>query len=376
MDRLSHVILFTSDVAGMRRFYEKSVGLAIRQASPEWVEFDTGGAILALQAMPDAAKRGVQLRFATHAIDARVRWLADRGVRVDPPGIESFSWGRLARLWDPEGNHLMLFQPVQPNVPGRGPGLTVVINCADMAKLKAFYQGVLGFRASIDSPWWVQLSVGEAGMGLHPRVERPAAEQHHARAITVGLGIPDLDTWYEDARERGLAFTAPPTDRGFGTFADAVDPDGNEISFRDVPEPETLEERLAEPFEDEAVPHRAAIRKPVKKRVTAGSRLTLKPAHQAKRVARRARPAKAAARVVSPRGTGPAGARQQPKRKHDPKRARAKPAIGRLRKAERRTLERKKVAVATTGKTRPVKRAAARTGKGKSVRRTAARARR
>ena len=376
MDRLSHVILFTGDVAGMRRFYEETVGLAIRQASPEWVEFDTGGAALALQAMPDAGSRGVQLRFVTTAIDARVRWLADRGVKIDPPGIETFGWGRLARLRDPEDNHLMLFQPAQPQAPGRGPGLTVVINCVDLAKVKAFYQGVLGFGATIDSPWWVQLSVGEAGLGLHPRARPANAEPHHGGAITVGLGVPDLVTWVEEARERGLEFTAPPTDRGFGTFADAVDPDGNQISFRDVPEPETLEEQLAEAFEDDdAAPRRAAIRKPVKKRVTAGSRLTLRPEHKAKRsAASRPRPAKAAARVVSPRGTGPAGARKQPKRKHDPKRARAKPAIGRLRKAERRTLARKKVAVATAGKSKPVKRAATRTTKNRAPVRRGSRA--
>lgn len=379
MDRLRFVIIFTGDVAGMKHFYGTRVGLTARKDTPGWVEFDTGGATLALHAMPDAAKRGVQLRFTTDDIDARVRELAARGVTFDPPGVESLTWGKLAYLWDPEGNHLTLWQPVQPSEAGKGPGLTAVVNCRDLPGMRAYYRDALGFPSTTDSLWWVQLSVGEAGLGLHPRAQRPDAETHHGGAITIGLGVPDLVEWVEEARERGLEFTAPPTDRGFGTFADAVDPDGNEVSFRDVPEPETLEERLAEPFGAEDAPRRGAIRKPVKKRATAGSRLVNKPAYrEAKPQRQRPRAAKPSARTASPRGTGPAGARKTSKRQHDPTSERTKPAIGRLRKAERRTLARKRVAVATAGKTKPVKRAATRTGKakGKSARRATSRTRR
>ncbi len=357
MDRLSDVIIFSGDLAGMKRFYE-SVGLTAREHSPEWVEFDTAGATLALRAMPDPGRRGIQLRFATADIDARVRELAGRGVKFDPPGIERFPWGRLAYLWDPEGRHLTLWQPAEPSPPGKGPALSVVVNCRDLAAVKAYYRDALGFKATVDSPSWVQLAVGEAGMGLHPRADRPGAEEHHALGITIGFAIPDLATWYEKARARGVVFTVPPTDRGAGTFADAVDPDGNEVTFRDVPEPEPLEEQLAEAFEDDDAPRRAAIRKPVKKRATAGSRLALKPAYRTRKTtATKRRSSKPFARVASPRGTGPAGARKKPKRKHDPKRARTKPAIGRLRKAVRRTLTSQKRAVAIASKAKPVKRA-------------------
>jgi predicted enzyme related to lactoylglutathione lyase len=357
MDRLSHVIICTGVLPGMRRFYE-SLGLTASEHSPEWVEFDTAGATLALHATPDPGRRGIQLRFATADIDARVRALAGRGVKFDPPGIERFPWGRLAYLWDPEGRHLTLWQPAEPWTPGKGPGLSVVVNCRDLAAVKAYYRDALGFAATVDSPWWVQLAVGTAGMGLHPRADRPGAERHHARGITVGLAIPDLADWYQEARARGIAFTVPPTDRGFGTFADAVDPEGNEVTFRDLPEPETLEEQLAEPFEDDAAPRRAAIRKPVKKGAKAVSRVVVKPAYRTRKTRTTERhAAKPLARVASPRGTGPAGARKQPKRKHDPKRARTKPAIGRLRKAERRSLTAQKRAVASASKSKPVKRA-------------------
>jgi predicted enzyme related to lactoylglutathione lyase len=376
MDRLRYVVLFTADVPGMKRFYETRVGLATRRNTPAWIEFDTGGATLALLAVPDPAQRGIQLRFATDDLDARARELAARGAELDPPGVAAFGWGKMASLRDPEGNPLMLMQAAAPEAAGNGLGLSAVVNCRDLPAVKAYYRDVLGFATTHDTPWWVQLSAGEAGLGLHPRATQPGAETHHGGAVTVGLAIPDLVTWAEEASERGLEFTAPPADRGYGVFADAVDPDGHAITFRDLPEPETLEEQLAEPFEeDDAAPHRAAIRKPVKKRVTAGSRLSLKPAHAAKK-ASRPRASGSKAGVVSPRGTGPAGARQKPKRRHDTKRARAKPAIGRLRKAERRTLARKKVAVATAGKSKPVKRAATRASRGKPARRASGRTRR
>ena len=61
------------------------------------------------------------------------------------------------------------------------------------------------------------------------------------------------------------------------------------------------------------------------------------------------------------RGAGPDHARLKPKRTGDEKKARAKPAIGRLKKAERKVMLRKKTAVARASKAKPVKKAAART---------------
>jgi catechol 2,3-dioxygenase-like lactoylglutathione lyase family enzyme len=236
---------------------------------------------------------------------------------------------------------------------------------------RSFYRDTLGFPATLDSPWWVELSAGAAGLALHPRMDS-GAEAHHANDVTLGLAIPDLEEWYEEAKERGLPFSGPPHDRGFGIFADATDPDGNQITFRNLPMGESLEEELAEPFEDDVTPQRVAMRKPVRKGVKATSRVATRPDyHEPRTAAKPRRTPKSDARVASPRGTGPAGSRQKPKVKHDPKRARTKPAIGRLRKAERRTLESKKVAVAGVSKSKPVKRAS----RPRATKRTTARAR-
>jgi predicted enzyme related to lactoylglutathione lyase len=316
------------------------------------VDFETAGATLALNAMPDPGRRGVQLRFSTADIDARVRELEVRGVRFDAAGVQRFEWGRLIGARDPEENPFTIWQPAMSRSANAGPVLSAVINCRDLEAQKRFYRDTLGFAATTDSPWWVQLAVGEAGLGLHPLVERPGAERHHGRPLSIGFAIPGLAAWFAEASERGLEFTSPPTDRGYGTFADAVDPDGNEITFRDVPEPMPLEEELAEEFEDDRTPHLAPIRKPVKvkKAAVSAGRPAAPPAAREPLVGKAKPTRKRVERVASPRGTGPAGARRKPKRRHDPKRARTKPAIGRLRKAERRTLDSKKKAVASASK--------------------------
>jgi predicted enzyme related to lactoylglutathione lyase len=370
MDRLAFVVIFTGDLAGMRRFYEDQVGLGVLEQSPECVEFDTAGATLALRA--DPALRGVQFIFATGEIEARVKELAARGVPVDAAGIVGSQWGRTIVLADAEGTPITLWENAAPLPAAGGLTLSAAINCRDMESQKRFYRDRLGLAATLESPWWVQLAAGEANLGLHPR-GGDGGEGHHARPVTIGLAIPDLRVWHGERSAMGLRFASPPTDRGYGTFADAFDPDGNPVSFRegaDEPEPETLEEQLAEPFEGDAAPARTAMRKPVHKRTKATSRVATRPQYRTSTSPARRRPAKPASRVVSPRGTGPAGTRQKPKRKHDSKRARAKPAIGRLRKAERKTFKSQKQAIAGASKRKPVKRASrARVAKRGAVRR-------
>jgi catechol 2,3-dioxygenase-like lactoylglutathione lyase family enzyme len=252
----------------------------------------------------------------------------------------------------------MLMELAYPQPAGPGPGLSAVVNCRDMEAQKRWYRDTLGLTATLDSSWWVQLAAGEAGLGLHPRAGSAKTEGHHGRAITIGLAVPDLADWHEESAARGVAFAAPPADRGFGAFVDASDPDGNPVTFREAPEPETLEEQLAEPFEDEGAPRRTAMRKPISKRAKATSRVAARPEYRAAKPAKqRRRVTKSVARVVSPRGTGPAGTRKKPKRKHDPKRARTKPATGRRKKAERRTFKSKKQAIASASRRKPVKRA-------------------
>ena len=365
MNRLMHVILFTPEIDRMKRFYAGGLGLSILTDTSDWVEFDTSGATLALHAMPDLGRKGIQIRFEEPDVESRARTIESRGAQLDG-GIQSFPMGKVACFWDPEGCLLSLFQPYHSHSEGSGTKLSlVIVNARDMGATRAFYRNVLGLSTTVDSPWWVEFDTGSAHLALHPRVERAGRESHHGEPITLGFSTEDLEAWADDMRFRGVNVSAPRDD-GLGLRAEAVDPDGNALAFSEVAAPVTLEERLAEPFEDATAPGRMPIRKPLKKGSKAVSRMVTSlgsaGSTPAKKKAAKGRAVGSKKQVVSARGSGPTGSRVRPKRVADSRRARAKPAIGRLRKAERRTLTRKKRAVANASKSKPIKRAAARKG--------------
>ncbi|HEY3215042.1 MAG TPA: VOC family protein [Candidatus Eisenbacteria bacterium] len=368
MSRLSYVILFTPQMDRMRQFYRYGLGLPVREDGAEWATFGTEGATLALHAMPDLGRKGIQVRFEEPDIEGRVRQLESRGVRIEG-GIQSLARGQVASFWDPEGCLISLHQPGQPEEEPGGSDRqlsVVIINAQDLRGTRAFYRDVVGFQATIDSPWWVQFDTGPAALALHPRVERPEREAHHAGPITVGFATEDFHAWVEEMQARGI-LTSGPKDEGFGLRAEATDPDGNALAFSEAAARSSLEDELAEEFEEDLAPARAPIRKPFKKGSKAVSRIVVglgnTTAKPTRRTAGKKPRVRATKGVASARGGGPAGSRVKPKRTADPKRARAKPAIGRLKKAERRTIARQKQAVAGASKGKPVKRAAARMGR-------------
>lgn len=360
MFRLMEVLLYTPDMARMRAFYERTIGLRYDHAGERWTSYATGGALLGLRPIDSGQSPYAELTFATDDLDAAVQSLRAHAVRMSG-AIEKHGWGRLARLLDPEGNALALAQPTRPLPVGDGLRLgSAVIHARDLAAVKAFYHHALGLKLRIDSPWWVEFEAGSAALALRPR---PAGQELEPRGLSFGFRLSGLMEWAEAARTRGLHFATAPRDEDWGVFADANDPDGNEVRFYEPAAEPALEEELAEDFDDEGAPHQAAIRKPIKKASKAASLVAIKPTYRSKPAPRRKRPSATTTRVASVRGMGPDHTRARPKRTGDEKKAKAKPAIGRLKKAERRVAERKKTAVARASKSKPVKRAAARKAK-------------
>jgi predicted enzyme related to lactoylglutathione lyase len=356
MFRLMEVLLHTPDMERMRAFYERTLGLRHDSAGPHWTAYRTRGALLALRVVDEEESPYAELTLATDDLEAAIATLRERGAR-GVGEIETHGWGKLVRFMDPEGNALSIARPTRPV--GMGDGLqlgSAVIHARDLAAAKAFYHHVLGLKLKVDSPWWVEFEAGEASIALRPRVA--AGEHYQGRGISFGFRMRDLMDWAEGARTRGLHFSTAPRDEDWGIFADANDPDGNEVRFYEPDSEPALEEELAEAFEDDDVPHQAGFRKPVNKASKAASRVALKPAYKTKQKGARRRPSATTQAVASVRGAGPDHTRLKPKRTADEKKAKSKPAIGRLKKAERKVMERKKTAVARASKSKPVKRAA------------------
>jgi predicted enzyme related to lactoylglutathione lyase len=366
MSRLAYTIAFTKHFEAMRKFYQEGVGLRVRVDEPQWVEFETRGAIWALHEMPDDKKQGMVLRFVTDDLDAECRGLRERGVKLEAEW--RFSKGRLVDVWDPDGNLLSNFQPNRPLPPsGQGPPIErVILNVSDMGGALAFYRASMGFRPESEATHWVEFDTGDTKLAVHHRVVGDDHPRHAEQPIAVVFGAGDVTAWCDEMRGRGIHFATAPITEEFGVYAEATDPDGRIVVFHEPPPPASLEEELAEAYEDDASPRRVAMRKPLKKVSATVSMLVQKPHYRSDetpRTPRRRRPSATTRAVSSVRGAGPDHARLKPKRTADEKKARVKPAIGRLKKAEARTLESQRTEVARSSKSRPLKRASANAGR-------------
>lgn len=110
--RVTYTIIFVSDMVRSVKFYRDSVGLRVRFESPEWTEFDTEGATLALHSSraapwthddPDSLPPGrCRPGLGVPDLDAFHQRMTDEGVRC----IQEPSWtfgARLALYADPDG---------------------------------------------------------------------------------------------------------------------------------------------------------------------------------------------------------------------------------------------------------------------------------
>lgn len=365
MRRLIYTVIFTGRFEEMKAFYGRKIGLA--PAAPEhedWVEYDTGSARIALHRMDDPKRHGMVLRFETGDVDAEVAALAAHGIEFSGPPRD-YPWGRLAEFRDPEGNFIGLQQSRDG---GRAPAVEVnrvVLSCARFVESAHFYRERVGLEMSVDSEHWVEYDTGATRLALHPRRRDGDHPPHTEQAVTLVLGSGDLMAWVEDMRSRDVLFATAPIEEDFGLYAEAADPDGYMVVFREPPPPLTLEDELAAEYEeDDDAPHRVAIRKPPQKPSRA-SGLIAGLQRRSRREAEELRlerelhaPAVEEPRgldVVAARGSGVAGSRQKPKTQTDPKRAKAKPAIGSLKEGVRQVIAQKQRSVAGRSKAKPIK---------------------
>ena len=368
MNRLAYVIVFTKRYDEMQRFYQDGIGLELRKSIDGWTEFDTAGAAFALHKMDDDERNGVMLRFESRNLVSDMSRMLGRGARFDGDIIE-MGWGRLVNLWDPEDNLLTLYEPVNPIEAGIGPALgRVILNCEDFHDTVAFYRDVMGLEITRQAEHWVEFETGLTRLALHMRPHDMEHPRHAEQPVAYTFETDDLNAMVDSCRGRGLHFTTAPITEDFGVYAELTDPDERIVVLREPPAPEGIEEQLALPFEDDAAPHQAAIRKPMKKGARGVASVPARPSRKVvrakakKAAATKHKPAKAKVKkVASPRGAGPERARVKPKKLRDLKRAKTKPAIGRLKKAKSRVMAEKKRSVAQQSRTKPVKRATTKT---------------
>ena len=342
MRRLLEIIVFTPDMDRMREFYEQRLGLEPGYASPHWTSYKTSGATLALHPLAAGREREMGLTLDSRDLAADVQRLRSRGVR-NVGEISRQSYGSYVALKDPDENPITLRQGVSTAEDG-GPSISsAILNVRDLDGAVAFYRDHLGLVTALEETGWVEFDAGDANVALHRRASGMNHPLHAGQRIAVCFQAPDVAAWADQIRRRGVKLATAPTDEDFGVYAEVMDPDGNVVVWRQPRVAPSLEEELAEAFDEDEVTHPVGIRRPVKKGAKATSFVAVKPEYKTRHVAKNA-----------PVHHGP------DKAPSDAQRARSKPPEGHRRKTETVRATRQKTAVARASKGKPVKRGAAR----------------
>jgi catechol 2,3-dioxygenase-like lactoylglutathione lyase family enzyme len=119
MIKQPYVMIMVSDMNRSIRFYTEVLGLKLGYESPEWTEFESGGATIALHrgrvkhlAREDSDVTGTcSLGFIIDDLDQTFRELTAKGVTFTMPPTERKDEGiKLAICLDPDGLPISLSQ--------------------------------------------------------------------------------------------------------------------------------------------------------------------------------------------------------------------------------------------------------------------------
>lgn len=100
---------------------------------------------------------------------------------------------------------------------------------SDMARARAFYEGVLGLKVTAN--WedkFVEFDVGTGTLALSTVMD---GCMPGARGGAAALETADFEQAVQHLEAHGANFVFPPTDTGVCRFARFLDPDGNHLGL-------------------------------------------------------------------------------------------------------------------------------------------------
>lgn len=102
--------------------------------------------------------------------------------------------------------------------------MDIAVMVPDAKKAAAWYRDVLGFKIHSQDGHWVTVGPESAETVIH------LCEGEVEPGNTgIGLSAKDLQKTYSELKSKGVEFTQPPADHGFGPYARFKDPYGNEF---------------------------------------------------------------------------------------------------------------------------------------------------
>jgi catechol 2,3-dioxygenase-like lactoylglutathione lyase family enzyme len=112
IQRIGNVFYRTRDMDAAVRFYSDVLGLSMKfRDGDHWAAFDVGGMTLALEGGGAGGPGGATVSLRVDGLDALVADLRGKGASVADPVAGPHE--RRAELRDPDGNVLMLYEPIR-----------------------------------------------------------------------------------------------------------------------------------------------------------------------------------------------------------------------------------------------------------------------
>ncbi|HET6946326.1 MAG TPA: VOC family protein [bacterium] len=111
LDQVMQVAILASDLKKSVNFYSYVLGLTVITKADRSVEFRTDGPVLAVKPREQPGGAGTtQITFQVADVEVTFNDAKQRGARVVAPP-RTVEGGRMARLADPDGNIIELFEP-------------------------------------------------------------------------------------------------------------------------------------------------------------------------------------------------------------------------------------------------------------------------
>jgi predicted enzyme related to lactoylglutathione lyase len=290
-----YLIIYVRDLNVSRVFYERRLGMQVLEEDEESVKYDCGQVMLCLNRaasygiqLPTGNDESTQVVFLVQSIQKLQDALEARGVQF--PGVLTYEAGSVADFYDPDGHHLVLYEPSEqalewssgdkvraiwattgePSFDFAPPATagkhvpTLVRSRSDLAgvpvvyvfqfvddtdeALRFYHQG-LGLEAVEGGPCSrtsggdeegvVKYDAGGLLLSTHHMGEGPAVDDDGhvcpprffdpglAKGVATVFHVPDLERTVGELQGGGVALTRPVSDSVIGKVAGFEDPSGH-----------------------------------------------------------------------------------------------------------------------------------------------------
>ena len=271
---LGTIMLFVSDVAASRSFYEQTLGLRLLAASPAFAFYSAGHVQLCLLraadygvTLPEGQDRSSDITFMVESFPRTRDLLAGRGVRFSR--TLEYSIGMTADFYDPDGHWFSLYQhsqeamswPSGPKLAALASGLPtppaddlgdacipyVFLFFSDPDAPARFYGGVLGLEVLEGGPCRRIPSAIETGVVKYD-AGATMLTTHHVRSddkrfrvstvgssgVAMAFEVANLETALDAWSRRGIVFSEWHPASPLGRVARFADPAGHVFLLREA----------------------------------------------------------------------------------------------------------------------------------------------